>query len=186
MARKFDRKAAVEMSLNLIIMLIIGIVVLGLVIGFVNSLVNQGRDTYERQIGDNERLKLEEVEQCPDNLCMNPDPSADIVRGERTLVFLKVRAFASSDINCGAGPMLTTATADCPLIYSVVDSAGAAVSTGISISGPGFDAPIGSSDAEMYTLTTDTSLPIGTYYMTISMYDGTADETSKTLTMFVE
>jgi hypothetical protein len=188
--KKMQKKAAVEMSLNLIIMLIIGIVVLGLVIGFVNNLVNQGQATYETQLSDNERLKLDEVSRCSDNLCIIPDPSIALTKGEQSNIFVKVRGFAG-EISCTAGPLQACDTVK----YTVVDNAGAAATAQFTLSGPGFEAPEGTQDAKMYTLTATSTVPLGTYYLTLMAYPDITDPVNpvrgtntvtKTLTIQVE
>lgn len=176
-----DKKAAVEMSLNLIIMLIIGIVVLGLVIGFVNNLVSQGKETYTAQLNDNEKLKLEEVERCSENLCIIPDPSVDLEIGERINIFLKVRAF-SDEISCNAGLL----DGSCAFNFKIVDSTGNKVSDVLTLSGPGFEAKKGESDAKMYTLTVTSEANVGTYFLTLKLYPDEDYEETKTITVNVE
>jgi hypothetical protein len=182
MVRISSKRGAVELSLNLIIMLIIGMVVLGLVIGFVNSLVSKGTDSFDRQLGDNEKLKLEEVSRCSENLCIIPEPSIMLKKGETQNVFLKVRAFIS-DIDCGAGELNDKS---CDVSYEILDDEGTDV-TGdsyISLVGPGFSAPDGSDDSKMYSLKADKTTPVGTYYLTLKLYTAD-DEVSKTITVNV-
>jgi len=181
MANLKQKKGAVELSLNLIIMLIIGMVVLGLVIGFVNSLVNQGTKSFETQLGDNEKLKLEEVARCSDNLCMIPDPSIKVLKGGKQNVFIKVRAFASA-IDCKAGPL---ADASCEVKFELVDQEGTNQDSAINLAGPGFKALEGEESAQMYTLKVEKDTAIGTYYLTLKLYDG-EDEVSKQITLDIE
>lgn len=63
MAIKQSKKGAVELSLNLIIMLVIGLTVLGLVIGFVVSLINQGRENFEESLNNAQLEERDKVEQ---------------------------------------------------------------------------------------------------------------------------
>lgn len=181
MNKTFQKKGAVEMSLNLIIMLIIGMVVLGLVIGFVNSLVSQGVSGFEDQIGENEQLKLDEVSQSPDNLAVVPSPSMDIKVGDSSAVFIKVRAFDQA-IDCGAGLL---ADQSCPVSFEVLDESGTDATGALILSGPGFKANSGSEDAKMYTLKTGTA-SVGTYYLTMNLYSGESFEETKTLTVSVK
>lgn len=178
MNKTFQKKGAVEMSLNLIIMLIIGMVVLGLVIGFVNSLVNQGVAGFEDQIGENQQLKLDDVTASPDNLAVLPEPSIDVSIGDTSNLFLKVRAY-STDILCSAGLL---ADAACQLTYVVLDGDGADASGHLILTGPGFNAKLGEEDAKMYTLKTGDGVSQGTYYLTLSLYD----EETRTLTVTVK
>lgn len=181
MIRKNSKKGAVEMSLNLIIMLIIGMVVLGLVIGFVNSLVNKGAEGFDRQIGDNEKLKLDKVKSCSENLCVEPDPSVDVKKNGRQNIFLKVRAFTgTTPIICTPG-LLDSCT---ELSYTVSGEDGTTGVQGLTLSGPGFNIPLGEEDAQMYTLRADTDVEIGIYYLTLTLALGT-ETISKTLTVEV-
>ncbi len=177
---KFNKKAAIEMSLNLIIMLIIGMVVLGLVIGFVNSLVGKGTESFDKQLGDNEKIKLEEVQNSPENLAVSPEPSLSLKKGEKTNIFIKVRAYLD-EVDVGAGRL----PADSGILYyKVYDEEGNDVGTDtLLLSGPGFSASNGEEDAKMYTLKAGETASIGTYYLTIGLYDG---EVSKTITVEVE
>jgi len=174
-----NKKAAIEMSLNLIIMLIIGMVVLGLVIGFVNSLVGKGTESFDKQLGDNEKLKLEEVQNSPGNLAVSPEPSVSVKMGTKTNIFIKVRAYADPiDIPAGLLPDSSGI-----MYYQVLDDGGNDASGSLILSGPGFKADNGGEDAKMYTLKTGDSSSIGTYYLTIYLYDG---EVSKTITVEVK
>ncbi len=175
-----QKKAAVELSLNLIIMLIIGMVVLGLVIGFVNSLVNKGTESFDKQLGDNEKLKLDEVRACADNLCVNPSPSLSLKLGTKTNMFIKVRAFGENPIVCGPGDLNN---GGCEVIYEVIDNDGPRENV-LILAGPGFNAKDGGEDAQMYSLSaTGDEATIGTYYLTIKNYAGTDNEVTKTITV---
>ena len=177
-----DKSAAVELSLNLIIMLIIGMVVLGLVIGFVNGLVNKGTESFDKQLGDNEKLKLDDVKTCPDNLCINPSPSLSLKKGSKTNIFIKVRAFGD-EIDCNAGEL--NSCGDTMITYEVLDEDGNPDTESLLVTGPGFKAKNGGEDAQMYTLKTTDSTNIGTYYLTFKLYKGTDNEETKTITVQV-
>jgi len=51
----------------------------------------------------------------------------------------------------------------------------------IVLTGPGFYIDVGDEEAKMYSLRIDKSVDIGTYYLTIKLYD----EVSKTITITV-
>jgi hypothetical protein len=176
MNNTFKKKGAVEMSLNLIIMLIIGMVVLGLVIGFVNSLVGQGVSGFEDQIGENEQLKLDKVSQSPENLAVEPAPSLKVNLGEKATLFLKLRAYDTA-ISCDPGNLID---AGCELTFTVTPE-DAGTSENFIITGPGFNALVGEEDAQMYTINPQDTA-IGTYYLQLNLYGG--DE-SKSITVSV-
>jgi hypothetical protein len=200
MNNTFKKKGAVEMSLNLIIMLIIGMVVLGLVIGFVNSLVSKGVEGFDDQIGENQQLKLNDVEASPDNLAFLPSPSVDVKIGDKTNVFIKVRSFGSA-LKCNPGDLLKTDQPNtCLIKYSISSEDGSTLTAvPLSLTGPGFDAKNGAEDSKMYTLKTTAAAKVGTYYLTVHLYTtgsisatsgnpvaGFTSEESKTLTVTVK
>ncbi len=182
MVKLNNKKGAIEMSLNLIIMLIIGMVVLGLVIGFVNSLVSKGTDSFDKQLGDNEKLKLDEVKACPENLCVNPYPAITIKKGDDTNMFIKVRAF-SEEISCPAGELNDK---NCQVTYEVLDNNGDLVPEALIIVGQGFSGKDGDDTAGMYSLKATTDSTIGTYYLTFKVYADEEFEESKTITVEVK
>lgn len=183
MKMNFNKRGAVEMSLNLIIMLIIGMVVLGLVIGFVNSLVNKGTEGFDKQIGDNEALKLEKVRSSSENLAVEPNPSLSVKKGSKTNIFVKVRAYAD-EIACTPGDLAEKCNG--VVTYEVLNSDGEVSQADLVLTGPGFKASQGGEDSQMYTLKTGDSAVLGTYYMILKLYPGDdVNEMSKTLTVTV-
>lgn len=186
-----NKKGAVELSLNLIIMLIIGMVVLGLVISFVTKLVGAGVDSFDNQIGDNEKLKLDGVRNCPENLCIAPSPTITVKKGEKTNVFIKVRAY-NGIINCPPGEINNNCAGngEGDLMYSLYEEDGTeydASHTLLTLAGPGLTAEEGAEDAKMYTLKADGTVPQGIYYMKLELYSQDPDnKISETLTVEVE
>ncbi len=172
-----NRKGAVEMSLNLIIMLIIGIVVLGLVIGFVNSLVNKGKGTFENQIGEQDQLKLDEVSNCKDNLCILPKPTVTVRKGEQNKVYIKVRNVGDTNMNCNPGLLLPEG--DCRINVFIISgsepntnlfASTAGDNAKFTLEGQGFVAlQSGTEASRMYTINPGTSVLPGTYYVTIGL-----------------
>lgn len=177
---KKNIKGAVELSLNLIIMLIIGMVVLGLVIAFVNNLIGQGSESFEKQLGDNDKLRLEDVKSCSDNLCVNPFPTLKVKMGDEESVYIKTRAFGEL-IECHAGELNN---ANCKLTYSIVEEDGTSTDK-IKLGGPQLKAVQGEEDAQMYILKTNDAT-LGRYYLTLDLYKGTVNEESVTLTVEIE
>lgn len=183
MIKKLKSKSgAIEMSLNLIIMLIIGMVVLGLVIGFVNSLVNRGTETFENQIGEQDQLKLDEVSNCRDNLCILPKPTLTLQKGQQSKMYVKVRNTGTEQVSCSPGPIVSCA--DTVLRVDLVDSQGVAVpESEYTIVGQGFNLESGGEASRMYVIEAADTLAVGTYFMTIS---SSIDTTSVVLTLNVE
>jgi hypothetical protein len=188
MNNTFKKKGAVEMSLNLIIMLIIGMVVLGLVIGFVNSLVGQGVKGFEDQLGDNDKLKLEEIKNCREVFCIIPETSIKLAKGEDTKVFIKIRNVGlTNEIVIGPGPTAIGATTK--LILASVDEAGTGdTDLGFSLTGPGFDGgalAVGKEDSQMYTLRVLDTTSLGVHFVTFGISIDSAEYT-QVVTITVE
>lgn len=187
MVKKNQKKAGVEMSLNLIILLIIGMVVLGLVIGFVSKLVNDSKAKFDTEISKNDQVELDAIAGCPDNLCISPSPTITVVKGKKTNIFIKVRAF-SDEINCDPGALGADFCKD--LTFEVKEEDGESittVSTPFAITGPGLSTNVGEENSQMYTLKADSSLSLGTYFVTFTLTPGIGEEkATKTVTIIVK
>jgi len=87
--KKRQKKAAIEMSLNLIILLIIGLTVLALVIGFVNNLINKGESQFTGQLNNAQQQERENVLNKPGTFAFGPS-SLRIKPGEAEKMFIKL------------------------------------------------------------------------------------------------
>jgi len=182
-------KKGMEMSLNLIIMLIIGMVVLGLVIGFVNSLVNKGTDSFNKELAKNEQAELEQIKLCSENLCISPYPTLTIKKGNDNPVYIKVRGY-DGEIECAAGSQIYGAD-NCvkgSLILTIVNDDGTQVSgtDPFSLRGQRIMVAAGEEDAQRFVLTT--TLNPGTYFgvLALKTEDTNSEEVSKAITIIVE
>lgn len=182
-------KKAMEMSLNLIIMLIIGMVILGLVIGFVNSLVGKGTESFNKELAKNEQAELDQIKNCPDNLCISPYPTLTVKKGKDNPVYIKVRGY-DGEIECTAGTQIygTNACTKGSLVLTVVNSDGTAVSgtDPFSLRGQRILVAAGGEDAQRLVLTT--TLNPGTYFGVLSLKtaDSASVEVTKAITINVE
>jgi type II secretory pathway pseudopilin PulG len=84
-----SKKAAIEMSLNLIIMLIIGLVVLGLVIGFVTQLVGQAQADFSQNLNNQEQRQQDAAMEKGGVFAVEPT-TFQATTGEDTKIFLKI------------------------------------------------------------------------------------------------
>ena len=177
-------KKAMEMSLNLIIMLIIGMVILGLVIGFVNSMVGKGTEQFEGRLNEEQNYKLEEVRNCAENFCVAP-VSVTIKKGEKGVVFVKMRNTGTSTTaySQGAGGLASGTT----LKASATSKDGGTSISPITVISPAFSIAAGSDTALMVTLSVSNTAEIGTYFVTFE-YDsnGASNFEKKSITVTVK
>lgn len=89
MVKKNQKKAGIEMSLNLIILLIIGMVVLGLVIGFVTKLIGKGTEGLDEQLSASENQQKDQVLSAPGIIAVAPE-TFNIKSGGSKKFYLKL------------------------------------------------------------------------------------------------
>lgn len=114
MINKNNKKGAIEMSLNLIIMLIIGLVVMGLVIGFVTNLVGQGSSTFGTELDKAEEAEFEKVINSPGVFVVGPT-NLKISSGGSKRVFVKIYNPTDDDLAVGkvtSGDIVDTEVVD--------------------------------------------------------------------------
>ncbi|MEM4397663.1 MAG: hypothetical protein QW757_03520 [Candidatus Woesearchaeota archaeon] len=87
---KKGKKAALELSVNTIVILIIAIVILGLIIGFIKNMFEKTTG----QIGDinkeAEKRMLDRIKESPERLVLDPD-NIDIRQGQQKDVYFGLR-----------------------------------------------------------------------------------------------
>ncbi|MCA9486874.1 hypothetical protein H6501_00855 [Candidatus Woesearchaeota archaeon] len=94
-----NKKGAIEMSLNLIIMLIIGLIVMGLIIAFVTSLINKSSDQFEDQLNDAQLRIKQQVENEAGYFAAGPD-ALEVKPGTKpSYLFVKVQNLGTSVLN---------------------------------------------------------------------------------------
>ncbi|MCA9459539.1 MAG: hypothetical protein KC589_02590 [Nanoarchaeota archaeon] len=184
MINKINKKGAIEMSLNLIIMLIIGLVVMGLVIGFVTNLVGQAEQNFG-DLSDSDKLELDNVMSEQGIFAAGPK-TFSIESGGKKNVFIKIYNPTSTAI--------TVAAVSGEILGSAIGSAG----SGLSMSATSVDldatcvikvqsAPVTiqgkDTQSVIATVTADTSCNSGeTFFLTVQ-FSPTAEITkTETLT----
>jgi hypothetical protein len=93
-----SNKGAVEMSLNLIIMLVIGLTVLGLIIAFVTGFLGQAEDSLLGSLTPDDTTKLEQVKRESGNFVISPS-NLNVQRGEDAKLYIKVENPTSESQN---------------------------------------------------------------------------------------
>lgn len=117
--KKFNNKGAVELSLNLIIMLIIGLTILGLVIGFVTGLIGDAKSSFDERFSSTEESYKQEALDAPGYFAVRPT-DINLKRGENKRIFVKVE-------NLGTGPF----------DFELGDGASAAIQYNVEVIGEG-------------------------------------------------
>jgi hypothetical protein len=82
-------KKAVEIGLNVIILLVIGLTVLGLVIGFVTNLLKKGSAGIDSQMTAAEQAQMDSVGKMPGYFAIGPE-SVTVSPNEKKRIFAKV------------------------------------------------------------------------------------------------
>ena len=84
-----SKRGAVEMSLNLIIMLVIGLTVLGLIIAFVTGFLGQAEDSVLGSLTPDDSTKLEQVKRETGNFVISPS-NLNVKRGDSAKLYMKI------------------------------------------------------------------------------------------------
>lgn len=165
MIYKNSKKGAVEMSLNLIIMLVIGLTVMGLIIAFVTNFLDEATSGIGDTVSDAEEQRLLDIQGVSGNLVIQPS-EVTLERGESDTIFLKLENPLSQpveDIFAG-GALGTTDTED--FYYEI---------TGIQASDADFTVELNplrldASETNSYRmiLSTGGSTPTGNYFLTFN------------------
>lgn len=178
---KKNKKAGMELSLNLIIMLIIGLVVLGLVITFVQQMMTDATDQFSSSLTEQEQKKLDEVKAHSENFAVLPQPELKMRKGEAGKLYMKIRytGSTSAGFSVGMGKLAN------PITVAVSDENGATATNQFTFTSRGFDVKPGEVGAEPITVKT-TANP-GIYYIkfTANQLDGSTDATTRA-TIIVE
>ncbi|MDA3855868.1 MAG: hypothetical protein PF569_06400 [Candidatus Woesearchaeota archaeon] len=181
---KYNKKGAVELSINLIIMLVIGLTVLGLIIAFVTGFLGDAQNSISGQVGADDQNKLNQVLNEEGNFVISP--ATQIVKKgdkEGAKLYMKIR-------NPSTGPYEPSATGNLVGIDGEFSLSITKGSTGDLMSQSDFTiftAPIiletGEEEAYPIIVKTNSDIDTGTYYAKfgIEFIDGTKDTKIVTL-----
>ena len=166
MVRRKNRKGAVEMSLNLIIMLIIGMVIMGLIISFVTSFLGNAEEKFQGKLTEDDKNNIEQVKREQGNFAFLTS-TVEVEQGSNIpgKLYAKIRNSESEDLEYNSnGGDIATSSSD---ILSVKISPGKISGTydsGITIWSPGFVLASGDMDGYAFEVYADKVVPLGTYY----------------------
>lgn len=119
-------KKAIEMSINIIVMLVIGLTVLGLVIGFVTNLLNNASSGFDDRLSAAEDAERQVALDASGVFAVNPT-SVTVNRGDTRRVFVKFKnTAASSDLTIPSivSGNSTNLTADGNIVYGMTNIIG--------------------------------------------------------------
>lgn len=182
---KFEKKGAVELSLNLIIMLVIGLTVMGLVIAFVTNFLGSAEDSFTGSLSEDDRTKIQQVVRESGNFAFL-ESTISVIQGneEPAKLYMKVRNPAETpfDFQPTAGLIDDNEGELISVIISEGRTEGTSGQHDIEIYGPPIVLQQGQTQGyplEVYSGNTD----IGTYYatFTINFEDGSTESTIVTI-----
>lgn len=191
----YNKKGAVEMSLNLIIMLVVGLTVLGLIIAFVTGFLGQAEDQVFQALDADADAKLEEIKSQPGMFVVSPS-RLTVDRGASAALYMKFENPHSEDVVVlgSGGALADTAPSgdDAPVTNLLYTLSGAGTS-GITITSP----PVSLQSLETVSFPLNVEVgsgtATGTYFASLEaeLTIGTGDDAvtekqTKTVTIVVE
>ena len=179
-----SRKGAVELSLNLIIMLVIGLTVLGLIIAFVTNFLGGAEDSFIGKLTEDDKVKIEQVQRESGNFAFL-ESTLNIAKGESAKLYIKVRnPTDQADLIVFAGGPLVPGSSD--FTISVISAAdGSDLSDSIVVQSPPITLDPGQEEGYALKVSTVDTLLVGTYFVTFTMDIG-GETYSEIVTVEVE
>lgn len=175
-----NKKAAVELSLNLIIMLVIGLTVLGLIIAFVTSFLGSAEDSFKGKLTEDDKTKIEQVERETGNFAFLSS-TVNVIQGSKSpgKLYVKIRnptdtpfEFTPDGEMQTSGEIAVTVTAgkNDADITGEVDT--------IKVYSPPITLNSGESDGYSLEVYADDEAALGTYYakFTLALGDNDYDQ----------
>ncbi|NQZ85031.1 MAG: hypothetical protein HRU03_04905 [Nanoarchaeales archaeon] len=179
----FQKKGAVEMSLNLIIMLVIGLTLMGLVIGFVTSFLGEAEGKFAGSLTEDDQVKIDQVKRESGNFAFSSS-SLSLIQGASspTKLYVKVRNPHLNKFDFMGGELADSGDISYTVSEGRVDAQGGV----FKIFSPPMSLESGTSEGYSLEVYADDT-PLGTYYITFTMAhtNGVSTET-KVLTFTVE
>ena len=186
MVIKSNKKGAVEMSLNLIIMLVIGLTVMGLIIAFVTSFLGGAENKFSGKLTDDDTSKIEQVEKKSGSFTFL-EKNVRISQGSDApgKIYVKIRALEDDIELVGALKLETNP--------SVVITAGKVSSTEVGgdtqsqfevIPQP-IDLAAGESKGYMFEIYGTNDAEVGTHYAKFELVTGSDEVYSEIVTISV-
>jgi hypothetical protein len=142
---------------------------------------NSEEEIQQESFESSEEYMLQEIKNCEDSLCIMPNSTINMKKGEYTSVFIKIKALAGS-ISCEEGPLNFCESVK----YTVFDSLNFDAKGQLVLTGPGFKLNQGEEALEKYTLLVTEAPSTATYLLSVKLYPSSANEKTKTLSIKVE
>lgn len=178
MVKLNNRKGAVELSLNLIIMLVIGLTVLGLIIAFVTSFLGSAEDSFKGKLSEDDKTKIDQVRRETGNFAFLSS-SVRVVQGSKSpgKLYMKIRNPSHDEFTFNGGEIGTDSSFGVEISAGMIgdssyDDSG---DNKITVFGPPIALDSAESDGFSLEVYAKKEVPIGTYYAKFSIELG--DET---------
>lgn len=178
-----NNKGAVEMSLNLIIMLVIGLTVLGLIIAFVTGFLGQAEDSVLGSLTPDDTTKLEQVKRESGNFVISPS-NLNIQRGGDKKLYIKIENPESiaQDVFTAGGEVPSPGGATDNFKYEVTGGSG---TPDIKVEGPPIKLQASEIQAIPAIVSIGESTPSGNYFLSFEIIIGSNTYT-QVVTVVVE
>jgi len=185
MVNNKNKKAGMELSLNLIIMLVIGLVVLGLVIGFVTGFLGDAEKKFN--IGEDDKNQLDQVKNEDGNFVVTPRTLA-VKKGDKapSKLFAKVRNSGDSSLSLeGLEDGALTESSTLSVSLSGGKGAGTEI-TDLKLYMPPFSLEPGQEDAYPIEVEAGSTVKTGTYYAKLILKISDSEKFTQIVTLNVE
>ena len=169
MVRIQEKRGAVELSLNLIIMLVIGLTVLGLVIAFVTSFLGSAEDTFKGKLTEDDKTKIEQVRRETGNFAFLSS-TVTVTQGSKApgKLYVKIRNPGSEEFSFSSSNGEVTGSGDLSVEITPGMNGGAGYTesegTSIKIYGPPIVLDSAQSDGYSLEVYAEKGVAVGTYY----------------------
>lgn len=186
MNKAFQKKGAVEMSLNLIIMLVIGLTLMGLVIGFVTSFLGNAESSFTDKLSEDDQTKIDQVKRESGSFAFLSS-TVKVVQGEKqgSKLYMKIRNPYSDEFSHAGGDIVAN-----PDAIAVTIAEGQVDTTGtgdqLIIQSPPIVLSSGDSDGYALSVYANKEVSLGTYYATFTITHSDTSTETKVLTINVE
>ena len=169
------KKGAVELSLNLIIMLVIGLTVLGLIIAFVTNFLGSAEDSFVGKLTEDDKVKIEQVQRESGNFAFL-ESTLEMEKGTSKKLYIKVRnpTVDEQQVFTG-GPLEEASSVDVSefgFLASQSETGDEADTGAISVQAPPILLKPGEQNGYALKVDIGDSLVVGTYFVTFSIAVG--------------
>ena len=157
-------KKAMEMSINLIIMLVIGLTIMGLIISFVTSFLGDAEDSFASKLSEDHKTNIESVKRLNGNFEFL-DTTVILTKGktEKKKIYVKFRNPTTSPLpNLFDGGDIVDASGN---FFASITYAGTETVSGITIYGPPISLNEGENAGFPLQVQIDKTTEVGSYFI---------------------